>query len=38
LKLYHYRNFTAMLGVPPATDPRDAVKVPILAAANKGKL
>lgn len=30
-------NFTAVLGVPPATDPRNAVKVSIVAAAKKGK-
>ena len=29
-------NFTAVLGVPPATDPRNAVKVSIVAAAKKG--
>lgn len=28
-------NFTAVLGVPPATDPRNAVKVSIVAAAKK---
>jgi hypothetical protein len=30
-------NFTALLCVPPATDPRNAVKVSIVAAAKKGK-
>jgi hypothetical protein len=30
-------NFTAVLGVPPATDPRNAVKVSIVAASKKGK-
>jgi desulfoferrodoxin (superoxide reductase-like protein) len=30
-------NFTAVLGIPPATDPRNAVKVSIVAAAKKGK-
>jgi hypothetical protein len=30
-------NFTAVLGVPPATDPRNAVKVSIVAAAKKGR-
>jgi hypothetical protein len=29
-------NFTAVLGVPPASDPRNAVKVSIVAAAKKG--
>ena len=28
-------NFTTVLGVPPATDPRNAVKVSIVAAAKK---
>ena len=31
-------NFTAVLGIPPATDPQNAVKVSIVAAAKKGKL
>lgn len=30
-------NFTVVLGVPPATDPRKAVKVSIAAAAKKGR-
>jgi hypothetical protein len=30
-------NFTAVLGVPPATDPRNAVKFSIVAAAKKAK-
>jgi hypothetical protein len=30
-------NFTAVLGVPPATDPRNAVKVSTVAAGKKGK-
>jgi hypothetical protein len=30
-------NFTAVLGIPPATDPQNAVKVSIVAAAKKGK-
>jgi hypothetical protein len=30
-------NFTAVFGVPPATDPRNTVKVSILAAAKKRK-
>jgi len=30
-------NVTAVLGVPPATDPRNAVKVSIVAAGKKGK-
>ena len=30
-------NFTAVLGVPPATDPSNAVKVSIVAAGKKGK-
>jgi hypothetical protein len=29
-------NFTAVLGLPPATDPRNAVKVSIVAVAKKG--
>ena len=29
-------NFTAVLGIPPATDPRNAVKVSIVAAVKKG--
>lgn len=30
-------NFTAVLGIPPATDPQNAVKVSIVAAAKKGR-
>jgi hypothetical protein len=30
-------NFTAVLSIPPATDPQNAVKVLIVAAAKKGK-
>lgn len=29
-------NFTAVLGIPPATDPQNAVKVSIVVAAKKG--
>ena len=29
--------FTAVLGIPPATDPQNAVKVSIVVAAKKGK-
>lgn len=29
-------NFTAVLGIPPATDPRNAVKVSIVAESRKG--
>lgn len=29
-------NFTAVLEIPPATDPQNAVKVSIVAAAKKG--
>jgi hypothetical protein len=30
-------NFTTVLGIPPATDPLNAVRVSIVAAAKKGK-
>ena len=32
------RRYVAVLGIPPATDPQNAVKVSIVAAAKKGKL
>lgn len=30
-------NFTAVLGIPPASDPQNEVKVSIVAAAKKGR-
>lgn len=31
-------NFTAVLGIAPATEPQNAVKVSLVAAAKKGKI